>query len=132
MASSLPRGGVGVLGIFKLNFVANTEMAFSIPINQIVLIGIALIVLLGLIQYFTICVRDGLYGNIWALNFIIWGAFSNLYDRLSRGFVVDYIDFALWPVFNLSDLAIVVGLISLIILIARQERAAAYTLPETA
>lgn len=40
---------------------------------------------------------------------IIGGAFSNLYDRVFLGFVVDYIDVRVWPVFNLSDSAISIG-----------------------
>ena len=37
----------------------------------------------------------------------IWG---NLIDRLLRGFVVDFIDLGWWPVFNIADSAIVVGI----------------------
>jgi len=44
-----------------------------------------------------------------ACGLIIGGAFSNLYDRVFLGFVVDYIDVRVWPVFNLSDSAISVG-----------------------
>lgn len=40
---------------------------------------------------------------------IIGGALSNLADRVFLGFVVDYIDVRVWPVFNLSDSAISVG-----------------------
>ena len=38
------------------------------------------------------------------------GATGNLVDILRRGAVVDFIDLRVWPVFNLADLAIVVGL----------------------
>ena len=37
------------------------------------------------------------------------GATSNLLDRLRRGAVIDYIDVGFWPVFNLADAAIVLG-----------------------
>lgn len=40
---------------------------------------------------------------------ILGGALSNLYDRLSTGYVVDYLDFRIWPVFNLSDACITIG-----------------------
>lgn len=40
---------------------------------------------------------------------IIGGAISNLYDRIFLGFVIDYIDLQIWPVFNLSDSCITVG-----------------------
>jgi signal peptidase II len=37
------------------------------------------------------------------------GALGNLADRLQHGFVIDFIDFKIWPVFNLADLTIVTG-----------------------
>lgn len=113
-----------------ITFTANTEMAFSIPINSGILIAIGLLILLGLIQYFTICCRDGLYGHVWSLNLIIWGAFSNMYDRLTRGFVVDYIQVGGWPVFNLSDIAIAIGLISLLYFIGKEDQKNVYQLKE--
>jgi len=109
-------------GPFKFHLVANNQMAFSIPINQAVIIALAVLVLGAFLQYFAICCRDGLYGNLWAANFVIWGAFSNLYDRLSRGFVVDYIHLGTFPVMNLSDIAIVLGLIALFFLVKRHEK----------
>lgn len=108
--------------ILRFQFVPNQDMAFSIPINQTVIIALAALILFGFIQYFTICVRDGLYANLWAANLIIWGAFSNLYDRISRGFVVDYITIGRLPVFNLADVAIMVGLVSLLFLAKEHER----------
>lgn len=50
-----------------------------------------------------------------ALGLLLGGATGNLIDRLARspgfgrGAVVDFIDFRVWPVFNLADSAIVVG-----------------------
>lgn len=37
------------------------------------------------------------------------GAAGNLIDRIFRGSVVDFFDFRIWPVFNIADIAIVVG-----------------------
>src|SRR5206468_4077879 len=42
------------------------------------------------------------------------GAGSNLYDRLRRGAIVDFIDLGWWPVFNLADVAITLGILSAI------------------
>jgi len=44
-----------------------------------------------------------------ACGFILGGAISNLYDRIFLGYVVDYLDFRIWPVFNLSDSCITTG-----------------------
>jgi signal peptidase II len=44
-----------------------------------------------------------------SLGVALGGASGNLFDRLWRGGVVDFIDFGFWPVFNLADSAIVTG-----------------------
>ena len=44
-----------------------------------------------------------------ACGLIIGGALSNLWDRLYLGYIVDYIDFRIWPVFNISDACITIG-----------------------
>ena len=46
---------------------------------------------------------------------IIGGAIGNYIDRLFRGYVVDFLDFKVWPVFNIADIAIVLGCIIMII-----------------
>lgn len=45
---------------------------------------------------------------------LLGGAVSNLIDRLRFGYVVDYIDIGSLPVFNLADVAIVVGVVLLV------------------
>ena len=42
------------------------------------------------------------------------GAIGNMIDRIFIGKVVDYIDFRIWPIFNLADIAIVFGCIIII------------------
>ena len=45
----------------------------------------------------------------WALSLILGGAVGNWIDRLRFGTVIDFIDFRVWPVFNIADAAITVG-----------------------
>lgn len=40
---------------------------------------------------------------------IIAGALGNYIDRIVRGYVVDFFDFLIWPVFNVADIFVVVG-----------------------
>jgi signal peptidase II len=44
-----------------------------------------------------------------ALGSILGGATGNLIDGVGRRAVIDFIDLRVWPVFNVADLAIVVG-----------------------
>ena len=44
-----------------------------------------------------------------ALGLALGGAVGNLIDRLRLGYVIDFIDFRFWPVFNVADSAVVVG-----------------------
>ncbi len=44
-----------------------------------------------------------------ALGAALGGASSNAYDWLRRGVVIDFLDFGVWPVFNLADVAITLG-----------------------
>jgi signal peptidase II len=45
----------------------------------------------------------------WALSLILGGAVGNWIDRLRFAAVIDFIDFRIWPVFNLADAAITIG-----------------------
>jgi len=48
-----------------------------------------------------------------SLGLQLGGAAGNLIDRLRVGYVIDFIDFHFWPVFNVADSAIVIGVIIL-------------------
>ena len=57
-----------------------------------------------------------------ALGLLIGGAAGNLVDRLVRGYVFDFIDVGFWPVFNMADCAITVGVGLLILQLIFLER----------
>jgi len=61
-----------------------------------------------------------------SLGFILGGALGNLVDRLTFGYVIDFFDFRVWPVFNVADSAITtgVGLLGLSIVMKRGWHAA--------
>ena len=45
---------------------------------------------------------------------MLGGALGNLIDRVRIGHVIDFFDFRIWPVFNIADIAIVVGVAAII------------------
>lgn len=108
-----PRVNLDVLPFFKLTYVQNTGAAFgSFQNGNTALIFVSLIVLFILIKY-----RQEIFilgkGASYAWLFILGGALGNLYDRIFLSYVVDYFNFIVWPVFNVADSFITVGVIML-------------------
>ena len=99
----------GLARYFSVTPVANTGAAFGLlPDQGTLLTVLALIVVAGILYY----QRQLATQSAWlagCLGLLLGGALGNLADRLRFGHVVDFIDFKFWPVFNLADSAIVVG-----------------------
>ena len=85
-----------------------------------VLIGAAL--LCGAAYFYGWLKRQDLLTRIGA-GLLLGGAVGNLIDRVQSGLVVDFLDFRVWPVFNVADIAITVGAGLLIISVIRSEEA---------
>lgn len=58
----------------------------------------------------------------WGLALLLGGAVGNLLDRVRLGYVVDFIDFHFWPVFNIADCAVVVGAALILIVVLLHAR----------
>jgi signal peptidase II len=106
-------------GIFALTYLTNSGAGFSILQNMNLVLIIISIIALILLIYFN--------KNIPKLSFItiITGITGNLIDRITYGSVIDFINFKFWPVFNVADTLICIGVIYWIILIFKYERNAA-------
>ena len=105
-------------GFFRLTHTENTGAAFSLFADSPAPWKTALLIALSAIALVVVSVL--LWKNHHAhiatgvgLSLIMGGALGNLWDRLARGRVVDFLLFYYkryqWPVFNLADSAIVVG-----------------------
>ena len=97
----------------------NTGAAFSILIGQrIFLILITITILIFLIQYIKKNKIERKL-DIISFSFIIGGSLGNLIDRIIRGSVIDFISLKLgnynFPIFNIADTLIVVGVILLLL-----------------
>ncbi len=111
--SSLPGTPVELIpGVLTLRFTTNSGGAFSMgqsaPWFFVGVSAVVAVIILATAFRHTSRVVGA------ALGLVLGGALGNLTDRAirapgMRGRVVDFIDFQIWPVFNLADTAIVVG-----------------------
>ncbi|MDI9585363.1 MAG: signal peptidase II [Acidobacteriota bacterium] len=125
-----PGDSLPVLGaVMSLSYRTNTGGAFSILAgNTAVLAVISAVVLCALLLW-----GPGLAGTnraaLIGVALIAGGAAGNLLDRLRLGYVVDFLDFHIWPVFNLADIGITMGagllVISMLLELRRPEGPAA-------
>lgn len=100
-----------IKGIFHLTYVQNPGAAFGIlPYRTGLFIAITTLVLFLILTYGR-KLADGSTVLEIATGLELGGALGNLVDRISSGFVVDFLDFRVWPVFNLADSAIVIGVL---------------------
>ncbi len=94
---------------FSFVFVKNYNIAFSIPIGGPYLNWVIIaIILLLLYQVFGFYKKDKSRDFFFLLS-VIFGALSNLFDRLGSGYVIDYLNIRYFTVFNIADAMIVLG-----------------------
>lgn len=99
--------------IFKITNVINTGAAFSILKNNNTLLILITIIILVLLNYYI--KKNNIENDYFELGIILGGIVGNLFDRLLYNGVIDYIEISNFPVFNLADSLIVLGIILLII-----------------
>lgn len=103
-------------GLFRVIHVSNTGAAFGLFQGQsfiltiIGLAGIAVFLVYILVIYRGAPFLNNLLNRV-ALGLVFGGALGNLIDRLRFGQVTDFLDFGFWPVFNIADSAVTVGVI---------------------
>ncbi|MBS4023504.1 MAG: signal peptidase II [Dethiobacter sp.] len=109
--------------IFHLTYVQNYGAAFGILAHRRGLFVIVSLAVVVLILIYHRSLPDGHPYLRTALALQLGGALgNNVFDRLRLGYVIDFFDFQVWPVFNVADMAIVVGIGLLIIEVARMPR----------
>ncbi|MCF7798623.1 signal peptidase II [Candidatus Woesearchaeota archaeon] len=107
--------------IVDITFIINTGSLFSLfdSVNAINIIFIIIsLFALGFLIYYVEQEKKYLLG----IGLLLGGILGNLFDRIFVGGVIDWINFHIWPVFNLADAAIVTGVIVTIIMVLRDDR----------
>ncbi len=111
-------GGLVYLGVSR-----NSGAAFSIAQGATIVFTAVAVAVIVVIARTATRLRSGAWAV--SLGLLLGGATGNLLDRVFRapgplrGAVVDFIDFRVWPVFNLADSGIVIGGILAVILASR-------------
>ena len=114
-----------IKNFFYITYVKNTGMAWSLLNNQTLLLTIISAVVVIFIVYY-ICTNklNTMYKVIYGL--ILGGAIGNLYDRIMFQYVRDFLDFYIFgynfPVFNIADSALTIGIFLLLIQFIREEK----------
>ncbi|NIS38342.1 signal peptidase II [Candidatus Saccharibacteria bacterium] len=132
-----PIRSIPVMGnFFRLTYVENSGMAFGIQIDNKLIFNVLSILAVIIIFYYLFKLRNHTsFRTSFAI--ILGGAFGNLTDRFFRGRVIDFLDVEFfdihfsggnflmwelpaytmyrWPVFNIADLAVSLGMVIIII-----------------
>jgi signal peptidase II len=101
-------------GIVHLTYVQNTGMAFGLFRGFPQVFAVLAVAVAAWIGWeLTRSHRMGRPMEL-GLSLILGGAIGNLIDRVRLGYVIDFIDLRVWPVFNVADSAITIGVVLLL------------------
>jgi len=128
---------------FRITYVENTGMAFGIKVGHGGFFTVFAVIASLAIMFYLFKMRGEKFTARFSMALILGGAIGNLWDRIIRGSVVDFFDFEFfdinipafqflfldfpgyslnrWPVFNIADIAITVGMIILFIFILMEK-----------
>jgi signal peptidase II len=113
---------VKLLPVFDLQRIKNTGIAFGqFTQQQSVVMLLAIGAITWMLVFFA---RSGARSPFFppAVGLLAGGALSNLVDRIRDGGVTDFLHIHRWPIFNLADTFIVIGVVLLLVGLAQQER----------
>lgn len=97
-------------GIFHITYIHNSGAAFSLFQNKTVfLITMQLTVITIIVGYLVKKRKKEHWVLLISLSLIAAGGIGNLIDRAAYGYVVDFLDFRFWPIFNVADISVCVG-----------------------
>lgn len=118
-ANSLAKVGMIpiISGVFNFTYVENSGVAFGMMRDKrILFVSMSVVILVVLALYFYKTKNK----NVWiklGTALIFSGSIGNMIERVSKGYVVDFLDFSLisFPVFNIADMAVCIGAAALVV-----------------
>lgn len=113
-----------IKGFARFQYAENTGIAFSINIPPTQLLILNIILLLGVIflAIKELDFKQHISGILTAI--ILAGAVGNMIDRIRLGYVIDFISIWKYPIFNLADAYIVIGVLGVIIFYGKIKKGA--------
>ena len=111
VASSMRLGeSIPVLaGIFHITYIENPGAAFGMFANQrwVFIVAGVVVIAAACLTYRRLERQSRMVR--WGAALLLGGAAGNLIDRVRIGCVIDFLDFRIWPVFNIADIGICIG-----------------------
>lgn len=110
--------------IMSLTYLRNYGAAYSILQNQQWLFTIVTLVVMSVLTWYFVKNINGSFFTLFSLSLMIAGGLGNFIDRLRLGYVVDmfHLDFINFPVFNVADVCLTVGVGILFICLMKEEK----------
>ena len=106
-----------IKNIFHLTYVTNTGSAFGLFKGFNLFFVLFSIIVIFVIFYYLRQIKEKDKMVIYSIGLLLGGTIGNLIDRIAYDAVIDFIDFRVWPVFNIADSAVTISVILLIILL---------------
>lgn len=112
-------------GILSLNHIRNFGAAWSLLEGKMWFFTVVTII--AVVVILTLMIKNRSNGNRWfmiGLTLILAGAIGNFIDRVRLGYVIDMFqtDFVNFPIFNVADISLVIGVICVLIYIILDEK----------
>lgn len=105
---------------FSIQYLKNTGAAFSILENQTILLAITSIICISVIIYYLKKEENLTTPMYLSFGLVLGGILGNLIDRIVYQGVIDFLSFQIFnynfPVFNIADIGITIGVLLLIII----------------
>lgn len=108
--------------LLNFTYIENNGVAFGIASNNTILIVLLNVIILAIIiKFLKEKFSKTNYIIILSLIMILAGGVGNLIDRIAMGYVIDFIDINIldFPVFNIADISITVGVIMIMIILIK-------------
>lgn len=121
-ATLMPGESVPADGWFRFTHVTNTGAAFGLFPNQSLLLLFTTLIGVAAIVFYYMYPPVHSRALTLSLGLQLGGAMGNLVDRVIQGHVTDFFDFRIWPVFNIADSSIVVGVTILAVFLFLEDR----------